>query len=205
MSGDFTYKPRFVDIRIKPPPQEARARPGEQLCQHPGCARPATCRAPKSRDDRDLWHFCAEHAALYNANWDYFSGMSAEELSSFEAAAAYGHRPTWSWKPSAASREARAARGRPGAHYADPHGVFGARARHHRAPEPERARVSRIQAQAFAELDLPENAEPSLVRARYAELVKRFHPDANGGDRSSEHRLQKVMRAYQVLKRSRMG
>ncbi|HEX2560181.1 MAG TPA: molecular chaperone DnaJ, partial [Phenylobacterium sp.] len=36
------------------------------------------------------------------------------------------------------------------------------------------------------------------------ELVKRFHPDSNGGDRSSEPKLQRVIRAYQSLRKAGM-
>ena len=37
-------------------------------------------------------------------------------------------------------------------------------------------------------------------KARFKELVKRHHPDANGGDRSSEERLVEVIQAYNYLK-----
>ncbi len=35
---------------------------------------------------------------------------------------------------------------------------------------------------------------------RFKELVKRHHPDANGGDRSSEDRLVAVIQSYNYLK-----
>jgi DnaJ-class molecular chaperone len=38
------------------------------------------------------------------------------------------------------------------------------------------------------------------VKSRYKELVKRLHPDANGGDRSREERLQEIIKAYGYLK-----
>jgi len=40
------------------------------------------------------------------------------------------------------------------------------------------------------------------IKARYKELVKRFHPDANGGDRAAEDQLRKVIQAYDYLKKS---
>jgi curved DNA-binding protein CbpA len=39
---------------------------------------------------------------------------------------------------------------------------------------------------------------------RYLELVKRCHPDANGGDRSAEHKLQRVIRAYKTLQKAKL-
>ena len=38
------------------------------------------------------------------------------------------------------------------------------------------------------------------IKARFKALVKRHHPDANGGDRSSEDRLREIIRAYNYLK-----
>ncbi len=38
------------------------------------------------------------------------------------------------------------------------------------------------------------------IKARFHELVKRHHPDANGGDRSTEDRLVEVIQAYNYLK-----
>ena len=46
----------------------------------------------------------------------------------------------------------------------------------------------------------PEQAE--RLRQRYSELVRRYHPDRNGGDRTYEARLGRVVEAYQVLRKS---
>ena len=49
-------------------------------------------------------------------------------------------------------------------------------------------------------MELEENATKDQIRAKYAELVKRWHPDSNGGDRGAEQNLQKAIKAYQTLK-----
>ena len=51
-------------------------------------------------------------------------------------------------------------------------------------------------------MGLPYNAQPAQVRERYGQLVKQYHPDSNGGDRSMEHRLHVVIRAFKALKSS---
>jgi DnaJ-class molecular chaperone len=35
---------------------------------------------------------------------------------------------------------------------------------------------------------------PPAIKAQYKTLVKRFHPDAHGGDRSFEERLRDIIR-----------
>ena len=49
-------------------------------CDKPGCTKAGTCRAPKSRDLKDYWFFCQEHAAEYNKNWNFYADMSPEEI-----------------------------------------------------------------------------------------------------------------------------
>ena len=58
------------------------------------------------------------------------------------------------------------------------------------------------QPQALADLDLADTAEKAEIRVRYTELVKKCHPDSNGGDRSAEHKLQRVLKAWKTLKKA---
>ncbi len=214
MTRAFQYKPKFVDIRVRPPKEgeaEAEAdvhalKPGERACDHPGCRVAATARAPKSRDmlNEHYW-FCQPHAAEYNKNWNFFAGMNDKEVAEAQAARTYGDRPTWQFKASKFSREAAAfsAKAGTGKGYADPFGMFGSAKAREQAPQPAR-RLGKLERGALAELDLPEEAEGPQIRTRYAELVKRCHPDANGGDRSAEARLQRVIKAYKTLQKAKL-
>ncbi len=218
MSGAFPYKPKFVDIRVRPPKskeQEAaeadvhHLKPGERPCDWPECRAPANCRAPKSREiEGENYWFCQPHAAEYNRNWNFFSGMSEGEQARFREEALTGHRPTWAFKASKFSREAAsvAARGAAGAD--DPLGLLSAarsRAAHAAAVAPAARKLGRLEARALAELDLDGEADAAAVRARYLEYVKKFHPDANGGDRTSEDKLTRVIRAFKALQKAKMA
>lgn len=216
MSGAFQYKPKFVDIRIRPPKPgatdaEAEAdvhalKPGERRCEHPGCLRKASCQAPKSRErPNDRYWFCQEHAAEYNRSWNFFAGMSEAELERQREAALTGDRPTWSFKASNSSREAAAFAARMGKAAADPFGMLGAARRRAQAEAAEAARrLGRLERRALAEMDLEDTADAAAIRARYLDLVKRFHPDSNGGDRTSEQKLARVLRAYKTLKAAKL-
>jgi hypothetical protein len=215
MTGAFRYKPKFVDIRVRPPSPEEEGRgadvhelkPGERQCQWPDCRQKATARAPKARDRlTDHYWFCQSHAGEYNRNWNFFEGMSEAEVAAAQAARATGERPTWQFKASKFSREAAsfAYKANRGEGFADPFDLLGRRARAQRArAEAESARrLGRLEQKALAELDLDETADKAAIRTRYTELVKRCHPDANGGDRSAEHRLQRVLKAYKTLRQA---
>jgi hypothetical protein len=120
---------------------------------------------------------------------------------SFQEAAHTGHRPTWRFGTVGSDAGMALNRGAPfGLHgLRDPFGLFGAR-RRRPAPEGPRPGLSVRQAKAFDVFNLDHGAGRDEIRRRYTALVKRFHPDANGGDRGREERLREVIDAYHVLK-----
>jgi hypothetical protein len=214
MSRAFQYRKKFVDIRVRPPKEgEAEAaadvhalKPGERACDHAGCRTPATAKAPKSRDMAgEYYWFCQPHAAEYNKSWDFFAGMSEAQVAAAQAARAHGDRPTWQFKASRFSREAAsfAAKAGTGEGYADPLGVF-TKGKRPRKPEAPVRHMGKLERTALADLDLSDEADGPQIRARYTELVKRCHPDANGGDRSAESRLQRVIKAYKTLQKAKL-
>lgn len=215
MPGAFQYKPRFKDIRVRPPGEKEAEqandvhalKPGERPCDHADCRRAASSRAPKSRDlMHEHYWFCQQHAAEYNRSWNFFAGMSEGEIRRRQQEELFtGGRPTWEMKAGKFSREAAAfsAKVGQGQGYRDPFGMFGG-AGATAAPEKPGRAMGKIERNALAELDLDENAEGPAIRQRYTELVRRLHPDSNGGDRAGEQRLQKVIKAYKSLRKAGM-
>lgn len=197
-SDPFSYRVKFTDIRIKPPAEEtskARARK-TRVCEHPDCELEGAFPAPK-RGGKGKVHFCQTHITEYNRSFNFFEGMSAAEAASFTRSERYGHKRTWKFgtgpmagKKAAASHDPRNWAGR-GFFNVDDAG---------NAEKGALARRSAMQVRALNELDLEADAKPADIRARYAEYVRRFHPDSNKGDRSSEHKLQRVIRAGKLLK-----
>lgn len=217
MTDAYQYRPKFVDIRVRPPkageapPEKADVftlKPGERPCEHEGCRRAATAKAPKGRGlEGEFYNFCAPHASEYNKSWNYFAGMSEAEVQQWQADARTGHRPTWEFKASSKSREAAAAAAKAGEAFADPLGVLAAaRKRAEQAKVAESARpLGKLERIALADLDLDLATEPAAIRARYHELLKRLHPDSNGGDRSTEDKLNRVIKAYKTLKAAKLA
>jgi curved DNA-binding protein CbpA len=201
-------------MRIRPPRPEEDARErdvhalkeGEVKCEWPGCSVAGAARAPKSRHmPGEHYWFCVPHAAEYNRSWDYFAGMSEGEIAAaVNDERTTGGRPTWAFKASNRSREAAAHASR-GA-FRDPFGFFGAPGEQERmAKAANDRRLGKMELRALADLDLEPDAAPAAIRTRYTELLKRLHPDANGGDRSTEERLQRVIKAYKALKAAKLA
>ena len=220
MPASFEYKPRFKDMRIKPPKAgEAEAaadvlhlKPGEKPCDWPDCLKAATARAPKSRERlNDFYEFCQSHAAEYNKGWNFYAGMNeAQVRAAKENEAMTGGRPTWEMKAGKNSREAAAfaskmgttrAEGAAGS-WQDSFGLFGRRVREQAVHEEDTLRIGKLERQALADLDLDLRTDKAGMKARYHELLKRFHPDLNQGDRGAEAKLQRVIKAYKTLKKA---
>ena len=195
----FIYRVKFTDIRVKPPAEEvsrARARK-TKVCDHKDCDLEGTHPAPK-RGGKGRHHFCVQHAAEYNRSFNFFEGMSQAEAAAFARAEQFGHKRTWRFgtgpmagKKSADQFDPRRWAGR---RFFDMDDVAEA------TGNAASGRRSTLQARALRELDLDVEATPTEIRARYAEYVRRFHPDSNQGDRSSEDKLQRVLRAGKLLK-----
>ena len=199
--GAAGYRPRFgKDIRIKPevPVRAPAARP----CGQSDCKGEGTFRVPRSRErlDEHLW-FCLQHAREHNETWDYFHGMNEAEIDAFRIDAVTGHRPTWAL----GKRTARVHGKQDFRSFRDSHHLFGEAfgpAAGSCSSGSNARPLTGPQARALDVLNLEAGANLHQIKARYKELVKRFHPDANGGDRGSEERLKRVIQAYGVLRAS---
>ena len=178
---------------------EANGRP----CEVPGCPESGEFRAPPlegpggSEGPPRFRYFCLDHVRAFNAGYNYFAGMTAEEIHDAQ-------RPYAGWE-----RETRAfarAGTDPGpawADFADPLDAIGAKfrtAREARAERQDGRPLSPADRSALKVMGLAVDVDRMALRKRYSELVRLYHPDRNGGDRSHEAALQKVIAAYQQLK-----
>jgi hypothetical protein len=192
----MTFDSIFDKIRVKPS-EDRRPRTGGPMCEWPGCREAGTHRAPKGRgNEAQQWRYCLEHVREYNQSYNYFAGMSEDAVLKYQKDALTGHRPTW--------KMGTGQRGTVEEHAHDPFGMFrelGGNGRVHAERKTEEARTIRnAERKAFNVLGLETDASRTDIKSRFHELVKRHHPDANNGDRSTEDRLVEVIQAYNYLK-----
>lgn len=176
-----------------------------RLCSEAGCNEPGEFRAPPREGPgsahegpRNYRWLCLEHVRAFNAGYNYFNGMTAEEIHDAQ-------RPMAGWERETRAFNATGGADRPPrwADFADPMDAIGARFRSSRPVERRDGKpLSGGDRDALRMLALDIDADRGALRRRYSELVRKYHPDRNGGDRSHEGTLQKVIEAYQRLKAS---
>jgi DnaJ domain len=201
-----TNSPLFDRIRVKPD-QDRRLKADLPGCQWPGCTTPATHRAPKGRlRASEYWQFCLEHVREYNNSYNFFAGMSDDAVAQYQKDAITGHRPTWKMGSLGGKRAAKRSRGAFRGFEGpadDPFSLFGeagAQGAGQARTASEGRKIFNAQRRALDVLGLEADAKRADIKSRFKTLVKRHHPDANGGDRGSEARLREIIQAYNYLK-----
>ncbi|KPF93363.1 molecular chaperone DnaJ [Novosphingobium sp. AAP83] len=176
-----------------------------RICNAPGCDEPGEFRAPGVRSSGfdgpgDYRWFCLEHVRQFNAGYDFFAGMTADEILAAQSPLAGWERETRAFRPDAGIDAAPR-----WADFTDPLDAISSRVKarradHEMAAEAARRGISPDERKAYDVLGLGYDADRRALRGRYSELVRKFHPDRNGGDRGYEGQLQAVVEAYNLLK-----
>jgi len=185
-------------VASRHPKFHGRVEGARDRCAVPGCGEPGEFKAPlqpPSFDGPGSWRFlCLEHVREHNAKYNFFNGMSPEEITEAQsplagwdrATRAFAHAgsdPAPSWSD-----------------FSDPLDAISTRFR--RSRQEASSRFSRAEQRALSVLGLGEEADLKAVRNSYSKLVRRYHPDRNGGDRSHEGQLGEVIEAYQLLRKA---
>jgi hypothetical protein len=172
----------------------ARAR-----CAVPGCHAPGEFKAPlqpANFDGPGSWRFlCLDHVREHNAKYNFFDGMTPEEITRAQSPLAGWDRPSRKFAANGADPPPR------WSDFSDPLDAIATRFGHIREAG-KASRFSKQERRALSVLGLGEDADRHQLRKRYSGLVRRYHPDKNGGDRSHEKRLGEVIEAYQRLRKA---
>jgi len=174
-------------------------------CDILGCPNRGEYRAPKSRYNlKDYYWFCLDHVREYNQKWDFFQGMSQEEIEKQVNMTLVGDRPTWRATEAGLNEDKLRE---------TIHNTF--RSNEHIFQDFTFNGNSTGDEQNFNLKEIPNTAiealkiiglEPPIiwkeVRKKYKSLVKKYHPDTNAGDKESEEKLKQINLAYSILKMS---
>jgi len=165
----------------------------ENICQWENCKEKGKFRAPLEKDNSKNYKWlCEEHIKLFNKNWNYFEGMSQNEIEDFVKSDLTWHRPTQKfgsfdnffnilWNNA----------------LSDKFNLFKEEKVFNNL---KYRKLSEKDKDAFKIMELEFNADWASIQKKFKTLVKKFHPDRNSGNKKFENKLKKITMAYSHLK-----
>ena len=164
----------------------------ENICEWDSCRETGKFKAPLEKDNSKNYKWlCEEHIKLFNKNWNYFDGMSQNEIEKFLRSDATWHRPTQKfgssdnffnilWNNALSDK-------------------FNFFTEEKRFSE-KISKLSEKDKDAFRIMELEFNADWTTIQKKFKALVKKLHPDRNSGNKKFEEKLKKITMAYSHLK-----
>ena len=165
----------------------------ENICEWSYCKESGKFKAPTERDNSKKYRWlCEEHIKLFNKSWNYFEGMSQNEIEVFLKSDLTWHRPTQNFASShnffnILWNEA----------LSDKFNIF---KKNKMSNEFYGGKLSEKDRDAFKIMGLEFNADWTNIQKKFKDLVKKFHPDKNAGSNEFEDKLKKITLAYSHLK-----
>ena len=182
----------FNNLRIKP-----KILSKKQVCDYEGCNEHGEFLAKTKSSVK--FFYCLNHIKDFNKNYNFFEGMSEEEVIDYQISAIIGHRPTWkSGTNPQASYFSKFAKN-DGSAFDDPFDLF-EKEKTSKYERQSKIKKGKISEKAYKLLDFNSVSNKSDIRKKFKEVVKSLHPDTNGGDNSQEDLLKEVISAYKALK-----
>ncbi|MDA8892456.1 J domain-containing protein [Hyphomicrobiales bacterium] len=182
----------FNNLRIKP-----KILSKKQVCDYGDCNEHGEFLAKTKSSVK--FFYCLNHIKDFNKNYNFFEGMSEEEVIDYQISAIIGHRPTWkSGTNPQASYFSKFAKN-DGSAFDDPFDLF-EKEKTSKYERQSKIKKGKISEKAYKLLDFNSVSNKSDIRKKFKEVVKSLHPDTNGGDNSQEDLLKEVISAYKALK-----
>lgn len=198
-------------------PPEASCNAAHHICNHPLCQDIGIYRAPKSRFhienaiNNEWYWFCLTHIRSYNANWNYYDGMTEQEITHERCSDLVWDRPSWPFASSPsgghAASHASPHRGHQFHRTVDPFDLFPddndsphAHQQFHKDKKTVNPRQEELNAMAILDITIPFTA--AQLRSRYHNMVKKFHPDHHRDNPEAEQKIREINQAYNLLKKN---
>ncbi len=168
-----------------------------KICDKNGCKERGEFRAPKSRISlNEYYFFCLDHVKEYNKSWDFYKGLSVNQIENSMREDIIWNRPSWPLK-------------------GNPHNVI-EQINNFFNDSIKEINLDRINNDYFKnklldenlttdenkalstlELKLPLTLEK--IKKNYKKLVKIFHPDVNGNNKKAEEKFKEINKSYRIL------
>ena len=164
----------------------------ENICEWKNCKDLGKFKAPTERDNsRDFKWLCEKHIKLFNSKWNYFDGMSQDEIEIFLKSDLTWHRPTQKFGSADSFfnilwNDA----------LTDKFKIF----EKSKNVNSKIKKLNERDKDAFIIMGLKFNDDWKTIQKKFKTLVKKFHPDKHAGNKQYEDKLKKITLAYSHIK-----
>ena len=178
-------------------------------CSWENCELEGEYKAPKSKSQiRDYYYFCIEHVRIYNSSWNYYEGMSDQDVEKLVRSDSTWNIPTWplgkhinnkpQFKESISFENIKFSNIKNDLN--DPFNLLDDYSNNDFIVLNNKvSKFSREEKIALRKLELDSSLTINDLKDRYKVLVKKYHPDVNGGNKNSEETLKQINSAYRLL------
>ena len=166
----------------------------KNICDWKNCSKIGSYKAPMEKDNSKVYRWlCLDHIKEFNKSWDYFNGMTENQIFEFIKSDMTWHKPTQSfgspdnffkilWKD-VLSKDKNFIRNKL-----------------NMEDNVKLKNFNNKDIAAFKILELEIGVIWPKIQNKFKTLVKKFHPDMNAGNKKFENKLKIITLAYTQLK-----
>ena len=169
----------------------------QKICDKNECNEKGAYRAPKSRINlNQYYYFCLKHVKEYNKSWDFYKGLTVEQIEKSMMKDTVWDRPSWPLKGSPAS-------------VLDQindfiNNDYNLLEKDNKFKEFSKNKIldhnlNKDQNQALKRLELSLPVNLDEIKKKYKKLVKIFHPDVNDNNKEAENKFKEINESYKIL------
>ena len=168
-----------------------------KICDKKDCNEKGEYRAPKSRILlNDYYFFCLDHVKEYNKSWDFYKGLSVNQIENSMREDIIWNRPSWPLKGNP-----RKVIDQINSFFSDninEVNIEGTNNEYFKNKLIDESLTTEENKALFTlKLKLPLTMEK--IKKNYKKLVKIFHPDVNGNNKKAEEKFKEINNSYRIL------
>ena len=166
-------------------------------CDYGNCSNIGEYKAPKSRSNlNDYYYFCLNHVTKYNKSWDFYKGLTVDQIELSMRKDTVWDRPSWPLNGNYAKVMKQL-----NDFLNEDYSLFEKDKDNKDFFENKKINdkliITEIKSLEILGLKMPISVDE--IKKRYKKLVKIFHPDVNDNNKEAEAKFKEITEAYKLL------
>tara|TARA_Y100001970_G_scaffold281764_1_gene393207 strand:- start:401 stop:988 length:588 start_codon:yes stop_codon:yes gene_type:complete len=168
-----------------------------KLCDQKNCNNLGEYKAPKSRSNlNEYYFFCLKHVSEYNKSWNFYKGLSVDEIELSMRKDTVWDRPSWPLKgsPSKIMEQLNDFLNNDYTLFEKDKEI-----RDFLKNKVIDESLTNAEHKSLKILNVKIPVSIDQIKKNYKKLVKIFHPDVNANNKKAEEKFKEITEAYKIL------